>query len=153
MELRQVKTAREVETARGLFRAYADDLGVDLGFQGFPDELAGLPGPYAPPRGRLLLARAGGRLAGRVALKPLDGTTCEMKRLFIHPEFRGQGLGKGLVEAIIHEARTIGFRRMRLDSLPSMAAAQALYRALGFKVISPYVRHPDRGDRIHGTRS
>jgi ribosomal protein S18 acetylase RimI-like enzyme len=137
----------DVADAARLFRAYADSLGIDLGFQGFPAELATLPGQYAPPKGVLLLARsAAGNALGCVALRPLapDGC-CEMKRLYVAPAGRGFGLGRALAEAVIAEARRIGYREMRLDTLPSMAKALALYRGLGFRPIAPYYETPVPG--------
>lgn len=137
--------ADDVETARTLFRAYEKGLGVDLCFQGFERELAELPGDYAAPRGRLLLARVDGQVAGCVALRPLEAGVCEMKRLFARPELRGRGIGRALAEAIIAEARAIGYRRMRLDTLPSMKEAIAMYRTLGFREIAPYRPNPIEG--------
>ena len=118
------------------------NLGVDLCFQGFQEELDGLPGAYAPPDGRLLLAIDGDRAAGCVAIMNLGDGICEMKRLYVQPGHRGQGLGRRLAEAVIAEARAIGYRKMRLDSLTSLTEAAALYRSLGFVEISPYRYNP-----------
>src|SRR5581483_5830737 len=120
----------DVPAVRGLLREYADGVGVSLDFQHFDREIAELPGAYAPPRGALLVARAGAELAGCVALRPLDGDTCEMKRLFVPATARGLGLGERLARAIVDEARRLGYRRMRLDTLPTMGAAQSLYERL-----------------------
>jgi ribosomal protein S18 acetylase RimI-like enzyme len=145
-------SARDVAAVQELFRAYAASLPVDLGYQGFATELAGLPGKYAPPDGALLLATSPeGAAAGCVALRRLDApesserAACEMKRLYLVPEARGSGLGRALAEAIIAEARRLGYREMRLDSLPSMGAAIALYRRLGFVDIAPYYDTPVEG--------
>ena len=136
----------DIENARSLFKVYAAWLEIDLCFQNFEKELSELPGDYAPPDGRLLLAFVNKALAGCIALRKIDEGVCEMKRLFVRPEFRGQRLGRKLVEAIIREARHIGYRRMRLDSLPpKMEDAIALYRSLGFKEIESYYQNPVPG--------
>ncbi|HEX2433265.1 MAG TPA: GNAT family N-acetyltransferase [Gaiellaceae bacterium] len=134
-----------VPTVRALFEEYAAALGVDLGFQDFERELAGLPGEYVPPGGRLLLA-LGPEPAGCVALRPFAPSVCEMKRLYVRPAHRGSGLGRLLAEAIVDAGRDAGYERMRLDTLPSMAAARGLYRSLGFVEIEAYRHNP-----IHGT--
>jgi ribosomal protein S18 acetylase RimI-like enzyme len=130
-----------------LMRAYAASLSVDLCFQGFEEELAGLPGAYAPPRGRLLVARRSGRVVGCIALRPLVDDTCEMKRLFVPPEERGERLGERLVAAILGEARAARYRRIFLDTLPEMATAQRLYERLGFRDVGPYTVNPVPGAR------
>lgn len=136
--LKQVKEAGLVADARELFREYAEAIGTDLEYQGFSAELAALPEPYVPPRGALYLAHVDDTLAGCVALRPLDGQTGEMKRLYVRSAYRSLGLGQRLVEAVIAAARQAGFRELRLDTLPTMASAQSLYRRLGFAEILPY---------------
>jgi len=145
MEIVQALTPGQVAEARSLLREYERSLDIDLCFQGFEQELAGLPGAYAPPRGRLLLALDGAAPAGCVALRPLADAACEMKRLYVRPTFRGRRAGRRLAEAVIAEARAIGYARMRLDTLPSMGEAIALYRALGFVEIAPYTANPVAG--------
>ena len=124
--------------ARELFLEYAEAIGTDLEYQGFSAELASLPAPYVPPGGALLVAHDGPRLAGCVALRPLDRQTCEMKRLYVRPGYRSLGLGRRLVEAVIESARRAGYCEIRLDTLPTMTSAQALYCSLGFVEIPPY---------------
>jgi ribosomal protein S18 acetylase RimI-like enzyme len=143
MRIFQAETAEDIEQARILFREYESWLDVDLCFQGFEAELAALPGKYAMPEGRLLLAKDVEKTAGCIALRKIDAETCEMKRLFVRQEFRGSGLGKKLAETLIEEARAIGYRKMRLDTLSDkMPAAVQLYRALGFREIPPYYDSP-----------
>jgi ribosomal protein S18 acetylase RimI-like enzyme len=129
-----------LDAVTALFRAYAASLPVDLSYQRFDDELAQLPGKYAPPLGAILLAVGDGEeILGCVAIRPLDAVgSCEMKRLYIVPEARGLGLGDALVESAIREARRLGHREIRLDTLPIMARAIALYQRMGFERIEPY---------------
>jgi putative acetyltransferase len=146
MQLIQATTSEHVQNARQLFEEYAAAIGISLCFQNFDQELAELPGKYSPPQGRLLLAYSDRELAGCIALRSLDSNTCEMKRLFLRPDFRGKGLGRVLVETIINEGRSIGYERMRLDTLPgTMDTAIALYRAIGFKEIPAYYDNPVEG--------
>lgn len=146
MKLIQAQSAEEIASARELFEEYAAGLGIDLCFQSFDKELAELPGGYAPPAGRLLLAIDKNQNAGCVALRKIADGVCEMKRLYVRPEFRGTGLGHTLANAIISAAREIGYQRMRLDTLPDkMDRAIALYRSLGFKEIGPYYTNPVEG--------
>lgn len=148
MDIVAVGTDHGIDSVRELFIEYARGLGVDLEFQSFADELARLPGEYAPPAGRLLVARDGDRIAGCVALRPLDQGVCEMKRLYVRPAFRGLGAGKALALAIIAAAREIGYERMRLDTLPMMTDAMALYESLGFRSIEPYRYNPIAGTKF-----
>jgi len=132
--------ARDLDEIAQLFRAYEAHIDVDLSYQGFADELATLPGKYALPRGQLLIARnADGAAIGCVALRPVDAPgCCEMKRLFVSQQGRGLGLGRALAEAVIAEAAKLGYAELRLDTLPTMHEAIALYRKLGFVPIAPY---------------
>jgi ribosomal protein S18 acetylase RimI-like enzyme len=142
----QAQTPEQIDEARSLFREYAAWLKIDLCFQNFERELAELPGDYVPPGGRLLLAYDSSQLAGCIALRRLEEQTCEMKRLFVREEFRGQGLGRQLIAGIIQEAKQIGYRNMRLDTLPpKMNDAIGLYRSYGFKEIAPYYKNPVPG--------
>ena len=141
----QVQTAAQLGEARALFLEYQAAIGFDLCFQDFDREVAGLPGSYAPPRGALLLAMADERPVGCVALRALDERTCELKRLYVRPEARGHSVGRLLCEALIAGARARGYERMKLDTVPQMAEAIALYRALGFTPTEPYRHNPIPG--------
>ncbi len=159
LALVQAESPAQIAQARELFLEYAQSLGFSLCFQNFDKELAGLPGDYAPPAGRLLLAEYNGQLAGCVALHKLskkddsdavsevvDYDVCEMKRLYVRPQFRGKGLGRALADRIIAEARAIGYKHMRLDTVePVMKDAVAMYRRLGFREIAPYCANPIAG--------
>ena len=143
LRLTQATTQSDLDEARTLFKEYEAALGISLCFQNFAQELANLPGEYAQPRGRLLLAREYDQLLGCIALRPVGPTTCEMKRLFVRPEHRDRRLGRVLVEAIIEEARKIGYTHMRLDTIADkMDRAIALYRSIGFVEIAPYYDTP-----------
>ncbi len=145
--LAKVRHAEEIAAAAVLFREYADWLGIDLSFQGFDDEVASLPGKYAPPTGELMLACSlDGDALGCVAVRPLAGAAvCEMKRLYVRPAARGRGIGVALVTAIIQSAQELGYAQMKLDTLPSMTDALALYRRFGFSEIPPYYHNPVPG--------
>jgi ribosomal protein S18 acetylase RimI-like enzyme len=143
--LTRAETAQDIATIHELFYEYGASLGFELCFQNFEAELAGLPGKYAPPGGCLLLAAEDDRIAGCVALRELSPGICEMKRLYLRPEFRGRGAGRILAEAIIAKAREIGYTSMRLDTVPNMETAIALYFSLGFKKIRPYRENPIDG--------
>ncbi|HEX4960808.1 MAG TPA: GNAT family N-acetyltransferase [Thermoanaerobaculia bacterium] len=145
LEIVPAETPDHLAEVRQLFEEYAASLGFDLAFQGFGEELAGLPGAYVPPRGRLLLAIHEGRPAGCVALRDLGTGICEMKRLYVRPSFRGLRVGQALAEAVIAGAREAGYDRMRLDTVPAMGRARALYASLGFQEIAPYRFNPIPG--------
>jgi ribosomal protein S18 acetylase RimI-like enzyme len=142
-KLKPVESEEEVKQARRLFEEYGASLGFSLCFQNFDKELTELPGDYAPPHGRLLLAMENDQVAGCIALRKIGDGIGEMKRLYVRPEFRGQGLGRTLTETIIETARDLGYQRLRLDTLPGkMDQAIAMYRSLGFKDIERYYNNP-----------
>jgi ribosomal protein S18 acetylase RimI-like enzyme len=140
-----VDSKEDLKIVRELFEEYARSLGFDLHFQEFNKELADLPGDYAPPDGCILLAKANDQIAGCVALRKMDNNICEMKRLYVRKAFRGKGIGKKLSVAIIEKAREMGYKSMRLDTVPFMKEAIALYQSLGFKEIEPYRYNPIEG--------
>jgi len=142
MEVVEARSDKDLATLRELFAEYARAIEVDLCFQSFDQELAELPGHYAPPDGRLFLAFEGAPPAGCVALRKIGDGICEMKRLYVRPAFRGQGLGRALANAVINAPRHVGYERMRLDTLASMKAAIRLYESLGFQRIAPYYDNP-----------
>ena len=146
-EIRPAGGPTDIEEARRLFEEYALWVGIDLSFQNFALELQNLPGDYAPPAGVLLLARSRDAVAGCIAVRKIDGSTCEMKRLFVRDGFRGKGAGETLAKAAITWAREAGYPRMLLDTLPSMGSAHRLYERLGFKEIEPYRFNPVPGAR------
>jgi GNAT superfamily N-acetyltransferase len=141
----QVRNSRHLTAIRSLFEAYAASLDFDLDFQNFEDELNKLPGEYAPPEGCILMAIVGKDPAGCVALRQISNDICEMKRLYINPLYRKKGIGRRLAETVIQNACGIGYKRMRLDTVPGMKAARTLYASLGFKKIAPYRFNPIDG--------
>lgn len=144
--IKPARAAAELEAILALFRAYEGSLGIDLSYQDFADELSSLPGKYAPPQGELYLAVSGaGEMLGCVGLRPLEPGICEMKRLYVTPSGRGLGLGRALVEQVLKRAGEIGYREMRLDTLPTMTAAISMYQKMGFSVIEPYYETPVAG--------
>jgi ribosomal protein S18 acetylase RimI-like enzyme len=145
MNLVQAETPEQIDEVRRLLREYEASLPVSLCFQDFEKELAELPGEYARPRGKLLLGSLEGQVAGCVALRGLYDETCEMKRLYLRPGFRGKGAGRALATAIMGEARKLGYKKMRLDTLATMREARTLYDSLGFKRIEAYCHNPTPG--------
>ena len=139
------QTEEDYREAAALLRDYEAGLGIDLCFQGFPEEFESLERMYGPPGGRFLIVRQGELTAGCVALRDLGGKVCEMKRLFVRPDFRGRGLGRRCAEEIVQAAREMGCATVRLHTLPSMRAAMALYRSMGFREIAPYAENPVEG--------
>ena len=146
MKIVQATTPQRLEHIRALFREYfrwvTEDHGIDLGYQNVEAELAALPGCYAPPAGRLLLALDGEKPAGCIAIRPMEEEVCELKRMYVRPEYRGQGLGGTLAQTVLQEAREIGYRLARLDTADTMAPAQRLYASLGFRRVKPYYDAP-----------
>lgn len=146
IKINQTDSETEIAAARSIFREYEACLGLDLCFQGFEEELKNLPGKYAPPSGRLYLARANEHVAGCIALRPLEADVCEMKRLFVREEFRGLKIGQRLVERLIDDAKKFGYKAMRLDTFPPrMGKAVRLYESYGFREIAPYYDNPNDG--------
>ena len=145
MQISQAASQADFQNARRLIEAYASTLGVDLEFQNFSHELDTLTEEYGPPFGCLLLAQEDEQLLGCVALRRIDESVCEMKRLYVAPAGRGRGLGRALANTIIAAARNLGYERMRLDTLPTMHEARKLYAALGFREIAPYRFNPIMG--------
>lgn len=145
LKISQARTDKDIKIVKRLFVEYADSLDCDLCFQNFNEELANLPGDYAPPSGCLLLARYNGKAAGCIAFRKIKSRISEMKRLYVKPKFRGLKVGRKLAEAVIAKARRIGYHRIRGDTLSSMTVAMALYASLGFKEIKPYRYNPIKG--------
>ena len=141
IELVEVTDEKEISEVRYIFIEYRKNLGLDLSFQDFQDELDDLPGEYSPPDGSIILAKDEDKTIGSVALRKIE-ETCEMKRLYVKPEYRGRGIGRRLAEKIIEEARNKGYKKMRLDTLKSLEEANELYRSLGFEECEPYRYNP-----------
>lgn len=152
MEILQIRAARPADMAdvRAMLQEYVAWIGLDLAFQEIDAELDGLPGEYTPPRGALLVAADGDRRVGMIGLRPLEAGICEMKRLYVRPEARGRGLARRLITRLLDEARRLNYVEIRLDTLPMMSEAQALYQALGFVDIPPYYETPITGTRFMG---
>jgi putative acetyltransferase len=145
MRVQNAESPEFISMVRELFVEYSKSLGIDLCFQGFAEELANLPGEYVKPAGRLSLLMDDDRAAGCGALRPIDRAVCEMKRVYVRPAFRGRGAGRAIILSMIEAAREIGYQRMRLDTLPTMTEAIAIYRSLGFREIAAYRTNPVRG--------
>lgn len=148
----EVQAAAELTQVKDLFRAYfqflSQEHGLDISYQGIEEELATLPGKFAPPDGRLILAVTSEQSVGCAALRRIDDQACELKRMFVLPQFRGQGIGKALARKLIDDARTIGYECMRLDTGNFLAAAIQLYDSLGFQIIEPYNDVPEDLQKI-----
>jgi putative acetyltransferase len=145
MHMIQPVNAAEWDQVRELFREYWTSFGFSPCFQGFETEVAGLPGAYAPPGGALVLALIDGHAAGCAALRRFDAQRCEAKRLYVRPQFRGQGVGRALLDWVIAEARTMGYREIAGDTIPQMAVALAMYDRAGFERTGPYAEAPTPG--------
>ncbi|MEW6411589.1 MAG: GNAT family N-acetyltransferase [Candidatus Zixiibacteriota bacterium] len=145
VEIIQATTKEHLAAVYELFREYIESLGFDLSFQNIEEEIANLPGEYAPPEGRLYLALCDGQPAGCVGLRQLSSVICEMKRMWVRPQFRGKKIGHTLAEKVVEDARAIGYRKMVLDTIDTMAEAMAIYRSLGFKSVQPYYYNPIDG--------
>ncbi len=138
----KIQPADDMDKVREMFREYETEIGIDLCFQGFEEELKTLPGKYAPPKGIILFACEEDELAGCAALRPLEEGVCEMKRLYVKPEMRGRGIGTALAKEIVAFAKNTGYKKMRVDTLDSMTTARAIYEGLGFKIIGGYYESP-----------
>ena len=145
LKILDAQAGENLKIIKKLFEEYAESLGFDLSFQNFDEELANLPGEYALPTGCLLLATYQGNAAGCIALRRIDKTICEMKRLFVRPQFQRKGIGRALAEAVIERAKKAGYKQMHLDTVPTMDAARDLYNSLGFKEIDAYRYNPLEG--------
>jgi putative acetyltransferase len=141
-DIRLAESAASVEVIRSLWREYWNALALPPGFQGFARELEGLPGLYAPPAGRLLLATTGGEPAGTIALRPMGAQSCEAKRLYVRPAFRGRGIASILLRRVVQEAHSIGYQDLYGDTLSSMEQALQMYERYGFERVEPYTDHP-----------
>ncbi|HYK42940.1 MAG TPA: GNAT family N-acetyltransferase [Thermoanaerobaculia bacterium] len=148
VEIAEAADPEDVAAVRALLLEYQASLDVDLAFQGFAGEVFALPGAYAPPSDRLLLAKLDAAACGCIALQAIDSATCEMKRLYVRPACRGTGIGRLLIARLLDEARAIGYRTICLDTLPSMTRAAAMYEQLGFTEIPPYRHNPVPGTRF-----
>ncbi len=139
----QARTRSQLSSAEELIKEYAASLGIDLSFQNFEREMAEFPGAYSRPDGRIIIAIEGRDAVGVVGIRKLSGKTCELKRMYVRPEFRGMGIGRMLANKAIEEARGIGYRRMRLDTLSRLKEATSLYESLGFEKVGPYTVNPN----------
>lgn len=148
IEFKRVLDDEMLEEVKKLFLEYAQSLNIELDFQDFDYELKTLPGKYAQPEGAIIIAMVNGKVAGCVALRKIEESICEMKRLYVRDTLRGYRIGIGLIDAIINEAKNLNYSYLRLDTLPTMEKAQSLYRSIGFYEIEPYVFNPVEGTRF-----